>query len=99
MAGLLHRLLKQFFSVVSVRDMCERQSDHADIPLWPPGRVPKMLREDDPDGSVAASAAPPLCHLPRQDPPTETEWGDGRRCPFTDVSFALLCGQQVVGRP
>lgn len=85
--------------MISVRDMRQRQSDDADVTLWPPGRVPEVLREDDPDGSVAASAAPPLRHLPRQDTTAETERGDCRRRPSADVGVALLCGQQVLGRP
>jgi hypothetical protein len=85
--------------MVSVRDMRQRQSDDADIAVWAPGRVPKMLREDDPDGSVSASLATPLRHLPREDPATEAERGDGTRRPFADVGVALLRGQQVLGRP
>jgi hypothetical protein len=85
--------------VFSVRDMCERQSHDADVSLWSPRRVPEVLREDDPDGSVTASVASALRHLSCQDSTTKAEWDDCRRRPSADVSVALFCGRQVLGRP
>jgi hypothetical protein len=77
---------------VSVRDMRERQSDDADVPLRPSCCVPEVLREDDPDGSVSTAVAPPLRHLPRQDSSAEAKRRDVRGRPSADVSVALLCG-------
>ena len=82
----------------AVCDMCERQGNDADFPLWSPRRVPQMLREDDSDGCVAASVAPALRHLSCQNPTTKAERDDCRRRPSPDVSVALLCGRQVLGR-
>lgn len=83
--------------MVSVRDMRERQSDDADFSLRSSRRLPEVLREDDPDGSVPASVAPPLRHLSREDPPAKAERRHGRGRPPTDVGVALLCGQQILG--
>jgi hypothetical protein len=94
-----HALYHVTLFSVSVRDMCECQSDDADVPLRPSCGVPEVLREDDPDGSVSTVVAPALCHLPREDSPTEAEWRHGRGRPSADVSVALLCGQQVLGGP
>ena len=79
--------------------MCERQGNDADVALWSPRRVPEVLREDDPDGRLAASVTPALRHLSCQDPTTEAEWDDCRRRPSSDVSVALFCGRQVLGCP
>jgi hypothetical protein len=85
----LHSAFLQRF-VFSVRDLCERQSDDADVPVWSPRCVPEVLREDHPDGVVAASVASTLRHLSCQDSTTEAE--------CHDVSVALLCERQVLGR-
>jgi len=83
----------------AVRDLCERQGNDADVPLWSPRRVPEVLREDDPDGRIAAFVAPTLRHLSCQDPTTKAERDDCGRRSSSDVGVALLCGRQVLGRP
>jgi hypothetical protein len=54
--------------MISVRHMCERESHNADIPVQPPGGVPQVLRQDDPDGRDAAHVAAALCHLQVKNP-------------------------------
>ena len=83
----------------AVCDMCQREGNDADVPLWSPRRVPEVLREDDPDGRIAASVAPALRHLSCQDTTTKAERDGCRRRPSSDVGVALFCGQQVLGRP
>jgi hypothetical protein len=97
----LHAMFQKQFTVClfAVRDMCERQGNDADVSLRSPCRVPEVLREDHPDGRVAASVAPSLRHLPCQDSTTKTERHNCRRRPSPDVGVALFCGRQVLGRP
>lgn len=43
------------------------QSDDANRPLWPPGGLQEVLREDDPDSRVTAPVAVALRHLQGKD--------------------------------
>ena len=63
--------------LVAVRDMRERQSDHADFAVRPSRCLQEMLRQDDPDGRLPKTTSAPLCHLQGQDPPPQGQWTDG----------------------
>lgn len=49
-----------------MRGVRERQGEHADLPVRPPGGVPQVLRQDHPGGRVTTGATAALRHLPHQ---------------------------------
>lgn len=49
---------------ISVCDMCECESDDADVPLRAPRRMQEMLREDYPDGCQPTTPASTLRYMP-----------------------------------
>ena len=60
------KMWPRFFVLVSVCCVYGSQGHNADLPVRSQGRLPKMLREDDPGGSVAAMPASAMRRLPNQ---------------------------------
>lgn len=71
-SGVSTIFLYIFECLITVCNMCERESDDADIAVRPPCGLPAVLREDHPNGRQPAPAAAALRHLPRQDPAPTT---------------------------
>ena len=51
---------------VSVRGLWHQQSLHANPPLWSPGGLQEMFRQDHPDGRGSEEVAPQVHHVPGQ---------------------------------
>jgi len=81
---------KLIICVFAVRDLRERARDDADVSVRTSRGVPQVLRQDDPDGGVAAAASAALRHLQVQDPAAEA--GRHRRRHPPHLRLAVLHG-------
>ena len=80
----------QLQSRVTVCRLPLGQGFDADVSVWASGRLPKVLRQDDSGRRHPAQPTASLRRLPRQDPQTEADVADDRRCRAGRGSGPLL---------
>lgn len=83
--------------MLAVCDLRERQGDDADVPVRSLRRLPQVLREDDTDGGITATATSALRHLPCQDPETEAD-AAAQDLAAARLRLLLRHGRQDLGR-
>lgn len=75
----------------------QRQGHHADVTVRPLRGLPEVLREDDTDGGVTATATSALCHLSCQDLETEAD-AAAQDLAAARLRLLLRHGRQDLGR-
>lgn len=76
----------------------QRQGHDADVAVRSLRGLPEVLREDDTDGGVSATATSSLRHLPCQDPETEADAAAAQDLAAARLRLLLRHGRQDLGR-